>query len=144
MRKERERETEEERVRRCEDTQRTDAEQRKAGSLGSVWGEEGEMRRVSAARISAPNAQRAGQRSLRALPRRVLYQRRRIGTITSTVNCKRCYGGTTPGFWCVRWRGPDACCYAIRCCGLDRDRIRSVHIWLSLEVLQQACSILIR
>lgn len=41
-----------ERVRRCEDTQRTDAEQRKAGSLGSVWGEEGEMRRVSAARIS--------------------------------------------------------------------------------------------
>jgi len=52
-----------ERARRCEDTQRTDAGQRKADSLGSVWGEEGEMRRVSAARISpsAPNARRAGR-----------------------------------------------------------------------------------
>jgi hypothetical protein len=56
-----------ERARRCEDTQRTDAEQRESwyGLLGSVWGEEGEMRRVraAAARISpsAPNAQRAGR-----------------------------------------------------------------------------------
>jgi hypothetical protein len=53
-----------ERARRCEDTQRTDAEQRESWyGLGSVWGEEGEMRRVSAARISpsAPNARRAGR-----------------------------------------------------------------------------------